>query len=68
MRAALAAGARYVVGTTGWAAKLDDVRQVVTQAKGGLVHSANFSLGVNLFYRALRATAELMAPFKEYDP
>ena len=65
---ALAAGARYVVGTTGWADKMESVQRLVTQSGGGLVHAANFSVGVNLFYRIVRDAAALLARFPEYDP
>jgi 4-hydroxy-tetrahydrodipicolinate reductase len=65
---ALKTGMRYVVGTTGWHAKLDVVRARVEAANGGLVYAANFSLGVNLFYRVVRHAAELMARFPDYDP
>jgi 4-hydroxy-tetrahydrodipicolinate reductase len=68
VRAALAAGARYVVGTTGWHDRLPEVRTLVEQAGGGLVHAANFSVGVNLFYRIVREAAGLMARFPDYDP
>ena len=68
LRAALAAGARYVVGTTGWQDRLPEVRALVDQAGGGLVHAANFSVGVNLFYRIVRDAAVLMARFPDYDP
>src|SRR5262249_52704211 len=64
---AMAAGARYVVGTTGWT-DLDDIRGVVAKARGGLVHAANFSLGVNLFYRIVGPAARLLSRFPEYDP
>jgi 4-hydroxy-tetrahydrodipicolinate reductase len=65
---ALTAGARYVVGTTGWQDQIEDVRRMVEVAGGGLVHAANFSLGVNLFYRVVRDAAARLAPFPEYDP
>jgi 4-hydroxy-tetrahydrodipicolinate reductase len=68
VKAALRAGARYVVGTTGWAAQQDEVRRLVTEAGGGLVHAANFSLGVNLYYRVVKQAATLMARFAQYDP
>jgi len=68
VQSALGAGARYVVGTTGWAAQLEQVRTLVDKAGGGLVHAANFSLGVNLFYRIVRQASGLLAPFPEYDP
>ena len=66
--AALAAGARYVVGTTGWQDRLPDVSRLVEEKNGGLVWAANFSLGVNLFYRIVRDAASLLARFPEYDP
>jgi 4-hydroxy-tetrahydrodipicolinate reductase len=68
VQAALGAGARYVVGTTGWLEKLPEVSAAVNGAGGGLVHAANFSLGVNLFYRIVREAAALLAPFPDYDP
>jgi 4-hydroxy-tetrahydrodipicolinate reductase len=68
VRAALAAGARYVVGTTGWQDRQAEVQGLVQQAGGGLVHAANFSVGVNLFYRVVRDAAALLARFPDYDP
>jgi 4-hydroxy-tetrahydrodipicolinate reductase len=67
-RRALEAGARYVVGTTGWSDAEGEVRALVTASGGGLVHAANFSLGVNLFYQVVRHAAELIAHFPDYDP
>jgi 4-hydroxy-tetrahydrodipicolinate reductase len=68
VRRALSAGARYVVGTTGWQDRLDEVRRLVDEAGGGLVYAANFSVGVNLFYRIVRDAATLLARFPDYDP
>ena len=66
--AALQAGARYVIGTTGWQSSMDDLRALVTAGQGGVVHAANFSLGVNLFYKVVRDAAQLFARFPDYDP
>jgi 4-hydroxy-tetrahydrodipicolinate reductase len=63
-----ALGVNLVVGTTGWHKHQAEVRKVVEQAGIGLVHAANFSIGVNLFYRLARAAAEIFAPFPMYDP
>jgi 4-hydroxy-tetrahydrodipicolinate reductase len=68
VKAALRAGARYVVGTTGWQEQLPEVEAAVAEAGSGLVHAANFSLGVNLYYRIVRQAAGLLARFPEYDP
>jgi 4-hydroxy-tetrahydrodipicolinate reductase len=68
VRAALHAGTRYVVGTTGWSDQEAEIRTLVDNNKGGLVHGANFSVGVGLFYEIVRHAAGLMAPFSEYDP
>jgi 4-hydroxy-tetrahydrodipicolinate reductase len=65
---ALAAGSSYVVGTTGWSDKLGEIRGVVARAGGGLVYAANFSIGVNLYYRVVRDAAALLARFPDYDP
>jgi 4-hydroxy-tetrahydrodipicolinate reductase len=63
-----ALGINLVVGTTGWQKHLGEVRKVVEQAGVGMVYAANFSIGVNLFYRLARAAAEIFAPFPMYDP
>ena len=65
--AALKAGARYVIGTTGWDGQLADLERLVEQTKGGVVHAANFSLGVNLFYKVVRARPGSSA-LPDYDP
>ncbi|MFZ0963577.1 MAG: dihydrodipicolinate reductase C-terminal domain-containing protein [Terriglobia bacterium] len=63
-----ALGINLVVGTTGWQKHQAEVRKVVEQAGVGMVYAANFSIGVNLFYRLARAAAEIFAPFPMYDP
>jgi 4-hydroxy-tetrahydrodipicolinate reductase len=63
-----ALGINLVVGTTGWLKHQAEVRKVIEQAGVGMVHAANFSIGVNLFYRLARAAAEIFAPFPMYDP
>lgn len=65
--ACMRAGVPMVVGTTGWNDRLDDIRKLVLEADGGLVFGANFSIGVNLFYRIADYAAELFAKFPEYE-
>lgn len=60
-------GIPLVVGTTGWLDSLEDVGRQVALNKSALLHSANFSIGVNLFYRMVSEAARLMATFEEYD-
>lgn len=54
-------GVAMVVGTTGWGDDLARVRAAVEAAGGGLVHGANFSVGVQIFYRILAEAARLLA-------
>jgi 4-hydroxy-tetrahydrodipicolinate reductase len=56
-----------VVGTTGWLNQLEDLTYAVETAGSALLWAANFSLGVNLFYRIARFAAQLMDHFPEYD-
>ena len=53
-----------VEGTTGWHARLEDVRALVGRENGALIYGANFSVGVNLFYRVAARAAEL---FRRFD-
>ena len=62
------AGVPVVEGTTGWNAELETIRQLVANKNGALVFGANFSVGVNIFYRIVSAASELFAQFPEYEP
>ena len=68
IRRTAAVGCNLVVGTTGWHDRLDEVRKVVESSGIGMVYAANFSIGVQLFYRVAHAAAELFAKFPMYDP
>ncbi|HXY70213.1 MAG TPA: dihydrodipicolinate reductase C-terminal domain-containing protein [Gemmatimonadales bacterium] len=68
VRACVAAGVPLVEGTTGWQARLDEVREVVERGGGALVFGANFSVGVNLFYRVVAAAAAEYARDPAYTP
>jgi 4-hydroxy-tetrahydrodipicolinate reductase len=61
-----ALGIPVVVGTTGWSAELPRVRAAVEAAGSGLVYGANFSIGVQIFYRLAETAARLMAAADEY--
>lgn len=63
----LDAGVPIVVGTTGWQDRFEQVRARVEEEGGALVHGANFSVGVNLFYRVVREAA-LLLPAAGYAP
>ena len=65
--ACMTAGIALVEGTTGWTEHLDEIKAVVERYEGAFVYGANFSIGVNLFYRAVDHAAELFARFPEYE-
>jgi 4-hydroxy-tetrahydrodipicolinate reductase len=52
------AGSSVICGTTGWHRELLPVAEAFAQGGGALVHAANFSVGVRLFYETARAAAE----------
>lgn len=56
-----------VIGTTGWLDKLDEVREIVSEAGIGLVYSTNFSIGMQMFFRIVRNAAALMNKTDGYD-
>ncbi len=61
-------GVPTVVGATGWYDKLDAVTELVAEHDGSLVWGANFSIGMNLFFKTIRYASELFARFDQYDP
>lgn len=68
IRTCARAGVPLVEGTTGWQDQEMEARRTVEQAGGALLYGANFSIGVNLFYRIVARAAELISNFKAYDP
>lgn len=60
-------GVPLVVGTTGWGSELPRVREAVERHGAGLLHGANFSVGVQVFYRLAAAAAGLLAAETAYD-
>ena len=66
IRAAVEARTAIVVGTTGWYEHLPELKAVVKES--ALLYSANFSLGMNYFFRIVRHAAALMNRAPEYDP
>jgi 4-hydroxy-tetrahydrodipicolinate reductase len=59
-------GIPTVVGTTGWLDQMPQVQAAVHQHDGALVWSPNFSIGVNLFFAAVKHLAAQMEQFPEY--
>lgn len=67
MRAA-AAGVPVICGSTGWAARRDEVEKRVCEVEGALLASSNFSIGVNVFNIVNRKLAALMSHLPQYMP
>jgi 4-hydroxy-tetrahydrodipicolinate reductase len=61
------AGVPLVEGTTGWKDRETDVRRLIEARDGSLVFGANFSIGVNVFYRIVQHTAGLMSGLDQYQ-
>ncbi len=68
IRRVAALGVSLVVGTTGWNDRFAEVEKIVAESGMGLVHAANFSIGVQLFYRLAREAAKIFAPYSMYEP
>lgn len=56
-----------VCGTTGWAAKLEEVKQQCINESKTLLTGSNFSTGVHLFFALNRYAARLLNDFPEYQ-
>jgi 4-hydroxy-tetrahydrodipicolinate reductase len=60
-------GLQVVCGTTGWYARLDELKKIVEGAGIGYLYGSNFSIGAHLFFAVVAAAAELANPCSEYD-
>lgn len=56
-----------VEGTTGWNSEKENIKNLVKKYDGAFVFGANFSIGVNLFYRIVSHASELFSKFSEYE-
>lgn len=56
-----------VEGTTGWKEHENEARRLVQDNDGTLVYGANFSIGVNVFYRIVERASALFAPLEQYQ-
>jgi 4-hydroxy-tetrahydrodipicolinate reductase len=56
-----------VCGTTGWYSRLDEVRAAFDATRTGFVYGPNFSIGVNVFARAVAEAARLLKDRPEYE-
>ena len=57
-----------VEGTTGWKQNEAQAKQIVNEHSGAMVYGANFSIGVNLFYRIAKQASALFAAVESYSP
>jgi 4-hydroxy-tetrahydrodipicolinate reductase len=61
------AGVPLVQGTTGWKDHETDARRIVGEHTGAMVYGANFSIGVNVFYRIVEQAARLFGGLDHYE-
>jgi 4-hydroxy-tetrahydrodipicolinate reductase len=54
-----------VIGTTGWYDKTSEMKELTKNL--GCIWSGNFSIGMNVFFRAVKETAKIMDKIPEYD-
>ena len=68
IEACVAAGVPIVEGTTGWKGLEKEIRQMVNDRDGTLVYGANFSIGVNVFYRIVDQASKMFSAVEGYAP
>jgi len=67
VEACLLAGVPLVEGTTGWNEQKQEILDLVKEKDGALVFGANFSIGVNVFYRIVDHASDLFSKFRDYE-
>ena len=63
----LLANVPLVEGTTGWNGEKENIKKLVKEKNGAFVFGANFSIGVNLFYKITNYASEIVAKFEDYE-
>jgi 4-hydroxy-tetrahydrodipicolinate reductase len=59
-------GIPVVIGTTGWAEQMHQVKEAAEHGGIGVVWSPNFSIGVNVFFRLVREAAKMLEGHPQY--
>src|SRR5260370_40106946 len=67
LRRLAALGINTVSGTTGWFEHLPAVNEAILSSGTGLVYSANFSVGGNVFLQAVAWAGAFFAKYPEYE-
>ena len=57
-----------VEGATGWKQHESEAKKIIAEHSGAMVYGANFSIGVNVFYRIVKHAASLFAAVDGYAP
>ena len=56
-----------VIGTTGWYAKISEIRDYCLKNNKSLFYAPNFSIGVNIFFQLNKYLSDLMDNKSQYD-
>lgn len=56
-----------VTGTTGWDEQLKILKRICVEENQTILHSSNFSIGMNIVFELNRRLASLMNAFQDYD-
>src|SRR5437870_3379529 len=67
VKACALGGVPLVEGTTGWKPHLDEVKNIISENDAALIYGANFSVGVQVFYRIVSRAAEIVRGLESYD-
>ena len=67
VEACLIANIPLVEGTTGWNDEKESIKNLIEEKQGAFVFGANFSIGVNLFYKIADYASELFVKFEDYE-
>lgn len=65
--ACVLANVPLVEGTTGWKENENDVKDIVEKHDAAFLFGANFSIGVNLFYRIVDFASEIFSKVEGYE-
>ena len=68
VEACASAGVPLVEGTTGWNREQERVNELVKYFDAALVYGANFSVGMNIFYRIAQTASHCFARIDQYAP
>lgn len=58
---------KAIIGTTWWYEQINEVRELYKKSSGAILWASNFSIWINLFWKIIKNSCQIIDKFEDYD-